>query len=216
MLALFGGGEGFAVSVDTGNLQHTVRDEVLARPVALNDRLDQVLRYILIVCQQLLCVFRQAVSAIAEGGVVVVVADAGVKTDSFDDRSSLESLDFRIGVQFVEVGDAERKVGIHEQLCGFRLRVPHEERLDRILDGSLLEKSGKGVCGIFRLLIASDDDAGRVEVVVEGFAFPQKLRAEEDIVHARLFADVDRIANRDRGLDDDCRLVFPVGSCAFN
>ena len=58
------------IGITAGNLQYTVRDKVLAGPVALYDGLDQVFRDILVVGQQLLGIFGQAVAAIAEGGIV--------------------------------------------------------------------------------------------------------------------------------------------------
>ena len=50
------------------HLQHLVGDEVLAGAVGLHDGLDQVIRHILVVGQQLLGVFGRAVAAIAEAG----------------------------------------------------------------------------------------------------------------------------------------------------
>lgn len=58
------------------HLQHLVGDEVLAGAVGVHDGLDQVLRHVLVVCEQLLGVLWQTVTAVAEAGVVVVTADA--------------------------------------------------------------------------------------------------------------------------------------------
>lgn len=49
--------------ISASNLQNTVGDEVLTSSITLNNSLNQVLRYIGIVSQQLLGVFRQAVAA---------------------------------------------------------------------------------------------------------------------------------------------------------
>ena len=58
------------------HLQHLVCDEVLARAVCLHDGLDQVLRHVLVVGEQLLGVLGQALAAVAKAGFVVVAADA--------------------------------------------------------------------------------------------------------------------------------------------
>ena len=61
------------------HLQHLVGDEVLAGAVGLDDGLDQVLRHVPVVGKQLLGVLGQAVSAVAEGGIVVVETNARLK-----------------------------------------------------------------------------------------------------------------------------------------
>ena len=198
----------FGIAVIRGHLQDAVGDEVLAGAVALDDGLYQVLRHVLIVSQELLGVLGQAVAAVAEGGVVVIVANAGIQADALDDLGGVEAFDLGIGIQLVEIRDAEREIGIHEELGGFRFRQAHEEGFYRVFFGTLLEKTGEGMGSAFRLFIVTDDDAAGVEVVIQGFGFPQELRAEEDVVHAQLFADVDGIADRDGGLDDDRRLCF--------
>ena len=93
----------------------------------------------------------------------------------------------------IEIRDAESEIGIHEELGGFRLRQAHEEGCNGVFYGNLLEKTGEGAGAGFRWLIAADDDAAGVEVVIQGFGLPQELRAEEDVVHTQIFADVDGI-----------------------
>ena len=68
----------------------------------------------------------------------------------------------------------------------------------------------------FRLFIVTDDNAAGVEVVIQGFRLPQELRAEDDVVHVQLLADVDGIADRDGGLDDDRRLGFTLLCAGFD
>ena len=67
------------------HLQHLVGHEVLAGAVGLHDGLDQVLRYVPVVGQQLLGVLGQAVAAVAEAEVVVVRPDARLQADAVDD-----------------------------------------------------------------------------------------------------------------------------------
>ena len=56
-------------------VQHPVGNEILARAVALHNRLNQILRHILIVRQQLLRILRQTVAPVAERRIVIMRAD---------------------------------------------------------------------------------------------------------------------------------------------
>ena len=71
--------------------KHLVGDEVLARAVGVDDGLDQVLRHVLVVGQQLLGVLGQAVAAVAEAGVVVVAANARLQAHALDDLRCVQS-----------------------------------------------------------------------------------------------------------------------------
>ena len=73
-------GVGCAVAVVACLPEHTVGYEVLAGAVALNYRADEVLRNVRVVGEKLLGILGQTVAAVAERRVVVVVADAGVKS----------------------------------------------------------------------------------------------------------------------------------------
>ena len=64
--------------------QYGIGDVVLARAVALDDGGHHVLGHVGVVGQELLGVLGQAIAAVAEGGVVVVRADARVEADAFD------------------------------------------------------------------------------------------------------------------------------------
>ena len=125
-------------AIGAGNFQYLVRNIILPGAVAFHNSLDQVLRYVLIVGQQLLGIFGQAVAAVAEGGVVIVIAHPGIQGDAFDDGGSIQAFYFRIGIQFVEIGYAQGQIGVHKQLGGFRFRQAHEENINGVLDGSLL------------------------------------------------------------------------------
>lgn len=119
--------------------QHAVGDEVLPRAVALHDGLDEVLGHVGVVGQQLLGVLRQAIAAVAEGGVVVVRADAGVEAHAVDDGLRVQSLHLGVGVQLVEVGNSQGEVGVGEELHGLGLLHAHEEDGDVLLDGPFLQ-----------------------------------------------------------------------------
>ena len=84
-------------------LQHAVGNEILAGAVGFHNRLHHILRHVLIIGEKLLGVFRQAISAIAEGGIVVMSTNARVKTNALDDRLCIQPLHLGIGVKFIEV-----------------------------------------------------------------------------------------------------------------
>ena len=197
-------------------LQDPVRDEVLPCPVALHDGSDHVLRHVAVVCQELLGVLGQAVAAVAEGGVVVVVAHPGIQADALNDLGGVQTLDLSVGVQLVEVGDPQGKVGVDEQLGGLRLGVAHEQGLNGGFNGTLLEQTGEDPRLGLRVLVAAHDDAAGVEVVVEGLGLPQKLRAENDIIHAHLLPNGHGKAHGDRGFDDDGGLLRALGGGLLN
>ena len=199
------------------HLQHLVGDEVLAGAVGLHDGLDQVLRHVLVVGQQLLGVLGQAVAAVAEAGVVVVAADARLQAHAVDDVAGVEAADLAVGVELVEVRHAQRQVGVGEELHGLGLGGAQHELRDadssvgvhalqlggvgalREQAGELLRRrDGRGV-----VLGSANHDAAGVQVVIEGLALAQELRAEEDLAVAQPLAQARGVADGDGRLDDD-------------
>ena len=176
-----------------------ISDEPFAGVVGLDDGFDEVLRDGFVVGQELFGVFGEAVAAIAEGGVVVVSADARVKADSVDDAFGVEAFGGGVSVEFVEVGNAEGEVSISEELDGLGFGAVHEEDGSVFFLASVKEEAGEGF-GLF--CIAADDDAGGVEVVVEGFAFAEEFGGEKDVLYVIFFFDAVNVANRDGGFDD--------------
>jgi hypothetical protein len=79
-----------------GAAQDVRDDDVLAGGVRLNDGADQRLRHGFVVGEQLLGVLGQARAAIAEGGIVVVVADARIEADPVNDFARVEPLGERL------------------------------------------------------------------------------------------------------------------------
>ena len=57
--------------------------------------------------------------------------------------------------------------------------------------------------GSFIFGVAAHDDATGIKIVVQGFGFPQKFRAEEDVIHPKGFTCMERITHRDRRFDDN-------------
>ena len=69
---------------------------------------------------ELFGVFGQTVTAVSEGGVVVVIADARVQADAVDDMTGIQPVCGGVAVQFVEIGNTHGQVSVAEQLDRFR------------------------------------------------------------------------------------------------
>ena len=209
LLRFLVGGEFFAFSIGPGNLKHTVGDKVLPGSVGLDDCLDEVLGNVLVIGKELLGVLGQAIASIAKRGIVVEVANARIQAHAADNVGRVKALHFRIGVKFIEVAHAQCKVRVGKELDCLGFCKSRKKRFYRVLDCALQQERSEGLGLAPRRLIASDDDAGGVEVVVQGLGFTQELGAENNVVHPELFSDVIGVADRNRGLDDDCGLAFP-------
>ena len=94
---------GGVVVVVAGLAEDLVRDEVLAGAVGLDDRLDQLFRHVVEICEELLGVLRQTISTITKTRVVVVGANARIQAYTLDDGFRVQAFHFRIRVQLVEI-----------------------------------------------------------------------------------------------------------------
>ena len=180
-------------------LQNLIGNEILACTVALHNRLNQILRHILIVGQELLRILRQTVAPVAERRVVVMRSDARVQTDTLNDGLRIQSLHLRIRIQLVEIAYTQRQIRVGEQLHCLRLLQSHEQRIDVFLDSPFLKQRRKLVRLLFQMLArdslnrpvllvaslyqlrTSHDDAAGVEVVVQRLALTQELRREQQV-----------------------------------
>ena len=193
------------LAVEPSLAEHPLRDEVLPRAVAVHYRLDQVLRDVRVVRQELLRVLRQAVPAVAEGWVVVEVPDAGVEAHALDYRVGVQALHLRVGVELVEVAHTQGEVRVGEELHCLSLGQPHVKGLDVLLQRALLQQGGELVRSTVQTVIplrAPHYDAARVEVVVQGLALPQELRGEDDVPGPCLAAYALGVSHRYRALYD--------------
>lgn len=183
-------------------MEYGVGYVVFAGAVALHNGGHHVLGHVGIVGQQLFGVFGQAVATVAERGVVVVGADAGVEAYTIYNGLGVETFDLGICVELVEVADAQGQVGVGEEFNGFGLLHAHEECGYVLFLGTLLQQVGEGLGGLthgfgvgnltdgvvlllelgvvdeFR--IAHYDAAG-VEVVVEGLTLAEELGREDEV-----------------------------------
>ena len=91
-----------------------------------------------------------------------MAADARVKTYAVNDLLRVQALALRVGIQLIEIGNAQRQIGVGEQLDGLGLGKAHEEGINVLLDGPLLQQCRKfvGGCDKVRILrVGADDDA---------------------------------------------------------
>lgn len=80
---------------------------LLARAVGIHDGLNEVLRHVAVVRQQLLGALGQTAATVAEAGVVVMRSDAGVQAHAADDLGGVEPAGGDVGVELVEVGHGQ-------------------------------------------------------------------------------------------------------------
>ena len=78
--------------------QHLVGNVVLARAIGIHNGPYEILRYLVVVGEQLLCVFGQTVATVAERWIVVVATNARIKPYALDDLGSIQTAHAGIGV----------------------------------------------------------------------------------------------------------------------
>ena len=172
---------GAGSGVIPGLVEHTVGDVVLARAIALDYGLDEVLGDVVEIREELLGVLREAVAAVAETGVVVMGADARVAADSFDNRLRIKTFHFRIGIQFVEITDAQGEVRVREQFDRLGLGGAHQEDGDIGVQRRLFQEAGESLRRLAERSVATDDDARRIKIVIQRLRLAKELRREEDL-----------------------------------
>ena len=183
----------------SGLVQHLVGNEILARSVRFHNGMDQVLRHVRIVGQQLFRVLRQAVAPVSERWVVVVRTDARVQADAVDDGLRVQPLHLRIRVQLVEVAHPQCQIRVGEQLHRLGLLHAHKQSRNIFLDSPFLQQRGKfmrlffqifsrnSVYGLIFLIPSADnfripyDDTAGVQVVIQRLAFAQELGREQQV-----------------------------------
>ena len=67
-----------------------------------------------------------------------MAADARIQTHALDDLLSVQPLALCIGVQLIEVGNAQSQICIGEQLNSLCLGEAHEQGVDVLLDSTFL------------------------------------------------------------------------------
>ena len=156
------------VVVITCHSQHSIGNKILPRPVTLHDGFNQVLRHILVVCQQLFCVFWQAVTAVTERRIVVMRADSRIEAHAVNNRFGVQPFHLGVRVQLVEIAHAKRQIRVGKQLDRFRFRQTHDAHFYLLFERTFLQQRSKPLGFLHQLLVAQnrpDNNSARVEIV---------------------------------------------------
>lgn len=100
------------IVIITSLVEHTVGNEILSGSVTFHDGLNQVLRNVSIVGEQLLGVFREAITSVSERRIIIESSDAWIESYTIDNGFGVESFHFCISVQFVEIAYTQGEVGV--------------------------------------------------------------------------------------------------------
>ena len=120
-------------------MQHTISNEIFAGTVGFYNRFNEIFRNICVVSQKLLCVLGQAVTTIAERRIIVLVTNSRIKAYTLNDLLSVQALHFGVGIQLIEIADAQSQIGIGEQLDGLCLSKAHNQGVDALFNSAFLE-----------------------------------------------------------------------------
>ena len=97
------------------------------------------------------------------------------------------------------------QIGIGEQLNCLCLSKAHEQSVNVLLNCTFLQEFCKSVCCLYQssiIHVGSDDDTGRIKVIIQSLALAQELRAKDDIVAVELLTNTCSVTNRDGALDN--------------
>ena len=132
-----------------------------------------------------------------------MATDTRIKADTINNLLGVQPLAFCVGIQLIEVSHAQSQIGVSKQFNRLRLSESHKQSVDILLDSAFLQKFCKSVCRLYQtsiLHIGANDNAARIQIVIQSLALTQKLWAEDNIVAVIFFADTCCEANRNRGL----------------
>ena len=85
----------------------------------------------------------------------------------------IESFDFGIGVELIEIAHTEGKIGVGEEFHGFGFLHAHEEGIYIRLQGTFLQKRGKDLSSFFHPF--------HIGYGLDGLVFFSKLRTVDQL-----------------------------------
>ena len=136
--------------------------------------MDDVFGNIPVIGEQLFCILGQAITAVPERRIVVPVADARVEANSVDDRLCIQTARFGIGVKLVEIGYAQREIGIGKQLDRLRFGGVDDQLGNMLFKRAFRQKLSKRprkVVHLPVLQVGTHDNARRVQIIVQSLPF---------------------------------------------
>ena len=104
-----------------------------------------------------------------------------------------------VSIKLVEVRNPHGEVGVGKELDRFGFCGISKEDGDVLLDGTLFEQTGEDLGALGSL---TDDNAGRVQVVIKGMTFAQEFRGEDQILGAQHIAGLQGIADGNGRFDN--------------
>ena len=179
-----------------------VGKEILAGAVRIDNSADQVLRHFGVIREELLGVLGKAVTAVAEGGIVVMRADPRIEAHPVDDLARIHPARHGIAVELVEICDAHGEIGVGEKLDRLGFIGASKEHGHVLFDRPFEEEFGEPA-GVSTLI--AHDDAAWVQVVIKRAPLAKELGREHHAVGIEPLADTANKSDWDGGFDDDGR-----------
>ncbi len=99
--------------------------------------------------------------------------NARIKANAIDDLLGVQPLHLGISIQFVEVADTQCQIGVGEQFNSLCLGKAHEQSVNVLFNCAFLQEFCKSVCRFHQtsiIHICTDNDTGRIKVVIQSFA----------------------------------------------
>ena len=136
-----------------------------------------------------------------------------IKANTVNNLLGIQSFALCIGIQFVEVSHAQCQICISKQFNCFRLGEAHKQCVDVFLNRTFLQKTSELMSSLHQALIVqirADDDAARIQIVIQSLRFTQEFRAEDDVLAVELLTHGCGVAHRNGGLNDHdgVRVIF--------
>ena len=168
-------------------LQYTFRYKVLPGTVRFYDCANQILWNILVVCQQLLGVFWQAIASISKRRIIIMIPDSSIHANTVNDLSGIQTMYLRIAIKLIKETDSQRKIGIGKQFDRLCLCCVSEQNWDIFFHRSIqeqLRKLPRFFCHQGDVFQRTHNNTGRMQIVIQSMTFPQEFRAEENPIHS--------------------------------
>ena len=98
-------------------------------------------------------------------------ADTRIQSYSFNDLFTVKPSYLCISIQFIEKCNTHGKVGVCKQFDCLSFRKIGKECRDLLLDCPFLKKCGKCMCLVTLILRRSDNNTGRIQIIIQCMSF---------------------------------------------
>ncbi len=132
-----------------------------------------------------------------------MAANARVQTNTINDLTAIQAMVLGIGIEFIKKGYPHCQIGVGKQLDGLGLCAVGKQHRHIFLDCPFQQQIGKNLSPLGTL---THHDTRRVQVVVKGAPFTQKLRRENQVLTPQLFTQPSGKADRNSGFDHHHRI----------